>query len=45
MKSSDNAANIASRVTTIPSDLVEGSEWQDGSAYLKLDEKDCVLII
>ena len=36
VKSSDNAADIASRITATPMDLVEGSVWQDGPAYLKL---------
>ena len=39
MQSSDNAADIASRVTATPGDLVEGSEWQNGPAYLWEDEE------
>ena len=39
VQSSDNAAVIASRVTATPADLVEGSEWQDGPAYLWEDEQ------
>ena len=40
VKSSDNAADIASRITATPKDLVEGSVWQDGPAYLKLPESE-----
>ena len=39
VQSSDNAADIASRVTATPEDLVEGTEWQDGPAYLWQDEE------
>ena len=39
VQSSDNAADIASRVTATPADLVEGSEWQNGPAYLWQDEE------
>ena len=40
VKSSDNAADIASRITATPMDLVEGSVWQDGPAYLKLPDSE-----
>ena len=40
VQSSDNAADIASRITATPKDLVEGSVWQDGPAYLKLPETE-----
>ena len=40
VKSSDNAADIASRITATPKDLEEGTVWQDGPAYLKLPESE-----
>ena len=40
VKSADNAADIASRTNANPDDLIEGTEWQDGPAYLKLPEAD-----
>jgi hypothetical protein len=40
VKSADNAADIASRINANPEDLMEGTEWQDGPAYLKLPEAD-----
>ena len=43
VKSSDNAADIASRINATPKDLEEGTVWQDGSAYLKLPESECPL--
>ena len=39
MQSSDNAADIARKVTATPADLVEGSEWQNGPAYLWEEEQ------
>ena len=36
VQSSDNGADIASRTTSTPQELVEGSEWQAGPAFLKL---------
>ena len=38
VRSEDNAADIASRTNANPSDLMEGSVWQDGPAFLKLPE-------
>ena len=38
LKSEDNAADIASRTNANPSDLMQGSVWQDGPAFLKLPE-------
>ena len=35
VQSSDNGADIASRTTSTPNELVEGSEWQTGPAFLK----------
>ena len=35
VQSSDNGADIPSRTTATPQDLVEGSEWQMGPAYLR----------
>ena len=40
VKSEDNAADIASRTDAVPSDLVEGTEWQNGPAYLRLPESE-----
>ena len=40
VKSSDNAADIASRVTANPEDLVEDTVWQNGPDYLKLPEEE-----
>ena len=40
VKSSDNGADIASRVTANPEDLGENSVWQNGPEYLKLPEED-----
>ena len=37
--SKDNTADIASRTDAVPMDLIEGSVWQDGPAYLKLPEE------
>jgi hypothetical protein len=38
VKSEDNVAEIASRTDAVPSDLVEGTEWQNSPANLKLPE-------
>ena len=35
-----NPADIPTRCTTTPDDVREGSVWQDGPAYLRLDRKD-----
>ena len=40
VKSSDNAADIASRVTANPDELGESSVWQNGPDYLRLPEED-----
>jgi hypothetical protein len=40
VRSEDNAAYIASRTDTVPNALVEGTEWQDGPAYLKSTESE-----
>jgi hypothetical protein len=40
LKSEDNAADIAIRTDTVPSDLVEGTVWQNSPAYLKLPESE-----
>ena len=40
VKSKDNGADIASRTDANPGDLVEGSEWQNGPAFLQLPEAD-----
>ena len=40
VKSADNGADIASRVTANPEDLGENSVWQTGPAYLQLPEEE-----
>ena len=35
-----NPADIQTRCTTTPDDVREGSVWQDGPSYLRLDRKD-----
>jgi hypothetical protein len=43
VKSEDNAADMASRTDAVPSDLVEGTEWQNRPAYLRLPESEWLI--
>ena len=38
--SSNNAADLATRAESLPSDISEGSSWQQGPEYLELKEDD-----